>query len=164
MAHARKEPRTIRTSSKSRRTKRYQESNGSMPRSQIRLLQIIIGIQIYRFAGLSLLPFSSSLPSAFLIPTVVGDTLTAIFAPVIAFTIGMKKGPRTWAAALVWNILGMIDLFYALTIGSLTTAGSFVQANDPGVVVGATIGIVLHIISIVLLLRRTNVSYLMTPP
>ena len=102
------------------------------------------------------------MPSTFLIPTVVGDTLTAIFAPLIAFAIGRKKGPRTWAAALVWNILGMVDLFYALTIGSLTTAGSFVQANDPGVVVGAIIGIVLHIISIGLLLRRTNVSYLIT--
>ena len=132
--------------------------------SQIRVLQLIIGIQIYRLAGLSLLPFSSSLPSAFLIPTVVGDTLTAIFAPVIAFTIGRKKGPRTWAVALVWNTLGMVDLFYALTIGSLTTAGSFVQANDPSVVVGATIGILLHIISIGLLLRRTNMSYLITSP
>ena len=135
-----------------------------MPPSQIRILQIIIGIQIYRLAGLSLLPYSASLPSAFLIPTVVGDTLTAIFAPVIAFTIGRKKGPRTWAAALAWNILGMIDLFYALTIGSLTTAGSFVQANDPGVVVGASIGIVLHVISIGLLLRRTNVSFLIASP
>lgn len=135
-----------------------------MPPSQIRLLRILIGIQVYRLAGLSLLLYSSSLPSAFLVPTVIGDTLTALFAPVIAFAMGRKKGPRTWAAALVWNVLGMVDLFYALTIGSLTTAGSFVQANDPGVVVGATIGIVLHIISIGLLLRRTNVSYLITSP
>ena len=135
-----------------------------MPPSQIRILQIIIGIQIYRLAGLSLLSFSASLPSAFLIPTVVGDTLTAIFAPIIALAIGMRKGPRRWAAALVWNVLGMVDLFYALTLGSLTTAGSFVQANDPGVVIGATIGIVLHIISIGLLLRKTNVSYLITSP
>ena len=132
--------------------------------SQIRVLRILIGIQVYRLAGLSLLLYSSSLPSAFLIPTVIGDTLTAIFAPVIAFGIGRKRGPRTWAAALVWNILGMVDLFYARTIGSLTTAGSFVQANDPGVAVGATIGIALHIISIGLLLRRTTMSYLITSP
>lgn len=132
--------------------------------SQIRILRFLIGIQVYRLAGLSLLLYSSSLPSAFLIPTVIGDTLTALFAPVIAFAIGKKKGPRVWAAAIVWNVLGMVDLFYALTIGSLTIAGSFVQANDPGVVIGATIGIILHVISIGLLLRKTNVSYLISPP
>jgi hypothetical protein len=132
--------------------------------SQIRILRVLIGIQVYRLAGISLLWFFTSLPSVFLIPTVTGDTLTAIFAPVIAFAITRKKGPRTWAAALVWNVLGMVDLFYALTIGSLTAAGSFVQANDPGVVIGATIGIILHLTSIGLLLRRINMSYLITSP
>lgn len=129
---------------------------------QIRILRVLIGIQIYRLAGLSLLLYSSSLPAAFLIPTVAGDTLTAVLAPGVAIAINRRKGPRTWAAALVWNVLGMVDLFYALTIGSLTTAGNFVQANDPGVVIGATIGIILHIISINLLLRKANVSYLIT--
>ena len=135
-----------------------------MAPSQNRILQIIIGVQLYRLAGLSLISFSASLPSAFLIPTVVGDTLTAIFAPIIAFAIGRKKGPRTWAAALVWNVLGMVDLFYALTIGSLTTAGGFVRANDPGVVIGAIIGVILHLTSIGLLLRKTNVSTLIGSP
>ena len=115
-------------------------------------------------AGLSLLLYASSLPPAFLIPTVAGDTLTAVFAPGVAIAINRKRGPRTWAAALVWNVLGMVDLFYALTIGSLTTAGSFVQAKDPAVVIGATIGIILHFISINLLLRKANVSYLTTSP
>ena len=128
--------------------------------AQIRILPVLIAIQVYRFFGLSLLLYASSLPSAFLIPTVTGDALTAVFAPVIAFAIGRKRGPRTWAAALLWNVLGMVDLFYALTIGSLTTAGSFVQANDPGVVIGAIIGIILHMTSIGLLLRKTNANYL----
>ena len=132
--------------------------------SQIRILRVLIAVQIYRLVGLSLLLYSSSLLSAFLIPTVAGDTLTAIFAPAIAFAISRKKGPRTWAAALVWNVLVMVDLFFALTIGSLTTAGNFVQANDPVVVIGATIGIILHVTSIGLLLRKANVSYLITSP
>lgn len=132
--------------------------------SQIRIVRVLIAVQVYRLAGLSLLLFSASLPSVFLLPTIVGDTLTAIFAPVVALAMGRKKGPRTWAAALVWNVLGMVDLFYALTIGSLTTAGSFVQTNDPGVVIGATIGIILHVTSIALLLRKTNMNHLMTTP
>ena len=128
--------------------------------SQIRTLRVLIGVQIYRFVGLSLLLYSSSLPSAFLVPVVAGDTLTAVFAPVIALAIGKKRGPRTWAAALVWNVLGMTDLFYALTIGQLTTAGSVVLANDPGVVIGTIVGLALHITSIALLLRKTNVRFL----
>lgn len=135
------------------------KSNTMLP-PQIRVLRLIIGVQLYRLAGLSLLAYSSQLPSAFLIPTVVGDSLTAVFAPVIAIGISGKRGPRTWAAALVWNVLGMVDLFYALTIGQLTTAGSFVLANDPGVALGAIVGIILHVTSIGLLLRKTNVSYL----
>ena len=128
--------------------------------SQIRTLRVMTGVQIYRFVGLSLILYSSSLPSAFLLPVVAGDTLTAVFAPVIVLAIGKKRGPRTWAAALVWNVLGMTDLFYALTIGQLTTAGSVVLANDPGVVIGTIVGLTLHITSIALLLRKANVSYL----
>ena len=86
--------------------------------------------------------------------------MTALFALVIAVAISRKRGPRIWAAALVWNVLRLVDLFYALTIGSLTTAASFVLTEDPIVVVGATIGIVLHMTSIGLLLRKPNVTYL----
>jgi hypothetical protein len=92
---------------------------------------------------------------------VTGDALTAIFAPVIAVAVSTKRGPRTWAAAIVWNVLGMVDLFCALTLAMLTTAGSFILANDQIVVVGAILGIILHIISLGLLLRRQTVSYLL---
>ncbi len=71
----------------------------------------------------------------------------------------MKRGPRTWAAAIVWNVLGMTDLFYALTLGSLTNAASYILANNILVLVGASLGIVLHGVSIILLLRKTSVDY-----
>jgi hypothetical protein len=98
---------------------------------------------------------------AFVIPVVTGDVLTAVFAPVIGVALSTKRGPRTWAAALVWNALGMVDLFYALSLAQLTTAGSFILANDQIVIVGAILGIILHITSIVLLLRRETISYLL---
>ncbi len=91
-----------------------------------------------------------------------GDFLTAVFAPVIAIGISKRHGLLTWAAALVWNVLGMTDLFYALALGQLTGAGSFVLSNDPAVVVGAILGIILHIVSIGMLLRRTTMNYLLT--
>ncbi len=128
---------------------------------QFRLLRLIIGVQVYRLIGLTLLLYSASLPSAFLLPTVIGDFLTGIFAPVVAVGISKKHGPRTWAAALVWNVLGMTDLFYALSIGQLTNAGSVVLSNDPAVVVGAVTGIILHIVSIGLLLQRKTIDYLL---
>jgi len=128
---------------------------------QVRFLRTIIGIQTYRLIGLSLLLYSSSLPSAFLIPTVVGDFLTGVFAPIIAFAVSTKRGPRVWAAALIWNVLGMIDLFYALSLGQLTNAGTVILSDDPIVAIGAIIGIILHVVSLGLLLRRPVVNYLL---
>ena len=121
-------------------------------------LRILIGVQIYRLYGLSLLQ-APNLPSAFTIPVVTGDALIAIFAPIIAVAIGMKRGPRTWAAAIVWNVLGMTDLFYALTLGSLTNAASYILANNILLLVGALLGIVLHIVALVLLLRKSTIDY-----
>jgi hypothetical protein len=129
--------------------------------TKVRVLRIIIGVQVYRLLGLSLLLYSATLPSAFLIPTVVGDFLTGVLAPVVAFGVSKRRGPRTWAAALVWNVLGMIDLLYALSLGQLTNAGSVVLSTDPVVVGGAILGIILHIISISLLLQRKTIDYLL---
>jgi hypothetical protein len=131
--------------------------------AQIRVLRVLIGVQLYRLVGVSLLQFSATLPSAFLIPTVTGDALTAVFAPIIAIAVSTKHGPRTWAAALLWNVLGMVDLFYALALAMLTTAGSFILSSYQIVFVGAILGILLHITSIVLLLRKGTMSYLLNP-
>ncbi len=124
----------------------------------VRVLRILIGVQVYRLYGLSLLQ-APNLPLVFTIPVVTGDALTAIFAPVIALIISRKRGPRTWLVAIVWNVLGLVDLFYALTLGSLTNAASYILMNNPLVLVGASVGIVLHIVSIILLLRKTTVDY-----
>jgi hypothetical protein len=129
--------------------------------AQIRVLRVMIGVQLYRIVGVSLLQFAGTLPSAFVIPVVTGDALTAVFAPVIAVAVNTRRGPRTWAAALVWNALGMLDLFYALALAMLTTAGSFILSNYQIVIVGAILGLILHIISIALLLRKEPMSYLL---
>ncbi len=131
--------------------------------AQIRVLRVLIGIQLYRLVGVSLLQFTGTLPSSFVVPVVTGDALTAVFAPVIAIALSTKRGPRTWAVALIWNALGMVDLFYALALAMLTTAGSFIVSSYQIVIVGAILGIVLHIMSIVLLLRRETVSYFLNP-
>jgi hypothetical protein len=131
--------------------------------AQIRVLRALIGIQLYRLFGVSLLQFSGTLPLAFVIPVVTGDALTAVFAPVIAIALSTRRGPRTWAAALVWNALGMVDLFYALGLAMLTTAGNFILSNYQVVIVGAILGIILHTISIVLLLSKGTLSYLLNP-
>jgi hypothetical protein len=56
----------------------------------------------------------------------------------------------------------MTDLFYALTLAQLTNAGSVVMSNDPVVVVGAILGIILHIVSIGLLLQRKTIDSLLS--
>lgn len=139
----------------------FEENDDVVLPARIRVLRTLIGVQLYRLIGLSLLQFAGTLPSTFTIPVVTGDALTAVFAPVIAVAVSTKRGPRTWAAAIVWNVLGMVDLFYALTLAMLTTAGIFILSNDQVVVVGAILGIILHIISIGLLLRIETMSYLL---
>ncbi len=129
--------------------------------AQIRVLRLVIGLQLYRLTGVSLLQFAGTLPSVFLIPVVTGDALTAVFAPIIAIAISTRRGPRVWAGALVWNVLGMVDLFYALTLATLTTAGSFIVSSYQIVMVGAVLGIILHVTSIMLLLRKGTVSYML---
>jgi hypothetical protein len=138
-----------------------EESDVIVLPAQIRVLRAFAGLQLYRLIAVSLLQFTGTLPAAFVIPVVAGDALTAVFGAVIGVALSTKRGPRTWAATLVWNALGLVDLFYALTLAQLTTAGSFILANDPIVIVGAILGIILHIISIALLLRKETISYLL---
>ena len=52
----------------------------------------------------------------------MGDVLTGIFAPLVAYWWFVGK-PYARAAAIAWNLFGMADLVNAVTIGSLTGGG-----------------------------------------
>src|SRR5262249_30255722 len=81
----------------------------------------LIGIQPFRvLGGLFLIRYiQGQLPGVFAIPAGVGDVLTGILAPIIAYWWYTGR-PYARGAAIAWNLFGMADLINAVTIGTLT--------------------------------------------
>jgi len=84
----------------------------------------LIGIQTFRILGGVFLVryFQGQLPAVFAIPAGVGDVLTGIFAPLVAYWWVAGK-PYARRAAIAWNLFGMADLINAVAIGALTGGG-----------------------------------------
>src|SRR5262245_7231686 len=90
-------------------------------------------------------------------PSGVGDVLTGIFAPVVAYWWFAGK-PYARAAAIAWNLFGMADLVNAVTIGSLTGGGGggivFPIVLIP--IYGVPRAFLIHSYSLIGLLRKTS--------
>jgi hypothetical protein len=84
----------------------------------------LIGIQTFRILGGVFLVryFQGELPAVFAIPAGVGDVLTGVLAPFVAYWWFTGK-PYARAAAIAWNLFGMADLVNAVTLGALTGGG-----------------------------------------
>jgi hypothetical protein len=84
----------------------------------------LIGIQTFRVLGGVFLIryFQGDLPGLFAIPAGVGDLLTGIFAPIVAYWWYAGK-PYARGAAIAWNFFGMADLVVAVVLGTLTRGG-----------------------------------------
>jgi hypothetical protein len=84
----------------------------------------LIAIQTFRILGGVFLVryFQGELPALFAIPAGVGDVLTGILAPVVAYWWFAGK-PYARGAAIAWNLFGMADLVNAVTLGALTGGG-----------------------------------------
>lgn len=142
------------------------ESSGSLKTpgspSALKYAKILIAVQVLRLIGLSLIPLlqNGTLPAGFVIPTVFGDGSTAISAPIIAYALG-RGGPKTWAASLVWNSLGLADLFYAQTLAYVTGVDTYLLENDLGILLGAYLAAIFHIVTFILLLRKGTISHLL---
>jgi len=85
----------------------------------------LIGIQTFRIlGGVFLIRYvQGELPGAFAIPAGVGDVLTGLFAPLVAYWWVAGK-PYARKAAIAWNLFGMADLINAVAIGWLTGGGA----------------------------------------
>jgi hypothetical protein len=81
----------------------------------IQTVRILGGVFLVRY-------FQGELPAVFAIPAGVGDVLTGILAPVVAYWWLAGK-PYARAAAIAWNLFGMADLVNAVAIGTLTGGG-----------------------------------------
>jgi len=84
----------------------------------------LVGLQVYRLrGGVFLLRWAAgALPGAFALPAGIGDVLVgALAVPAALFLQSGRRGGRT--AAYAWNVLGILDLLVAITMGALTTTG-----------------------------------------
>jgi hypothetical protein len=81
----------------------------------IQTVRILGGVFLVRY-------FQGELSGLFAIPAGVGDVLTGISAPLVAYWWFARK-PYARAAAIAWNLFGMADLINAVAIGTLTEGG-----------------------------------------
>ena len=84
----------------------------------------LIGIQTFRILGSVLLAryFVGQLPGLFALPAGIGDVMTGLLAPFVAYAWYRGK-PYARGAAIAWNLFGMADLINAVALGTLTGGG-----------------------------------------
>jgi len=119
----------------------------------------LIGIQTFRILGGVFLVryFQGELPALFAIPAGVGDILTGLLAPLVAYWWFVGK-PYARTAAIAWNLFGMADLINAVTLGALTGGGGggivFPIVLIP--VYAVPRALLVHSYSLIGLLRKTS--------
>ncbi len=81
----------------------------------------IIGIQVFRvLGGVFLIGYAQGqLPGMFALPAGIGDVLTGITAPLVAYW-SYKNGKGARLIAYIWCSFGALDLVDAITLATLT--------------------------------------------
>ena len=87
-------------------------------------LRFIAGIQAWRWAGLGFLSLYAYnvLPAIFALPAGLGDMAIGFTAPWMILALVRQPGFAASATFIRWNVLGILDLVVALTIGTLSAA------------------------------------------
>jgi len=130
----------------------------------------LVGVQVYRMLGVIFLVSHANglLPGVFAIPAGYGDILVGLTAAVVAYLYA-KKGLQTRRAVVGWNVLGIVDLLVAVTLGFLSSPGRFqiLSLGAPNEMIGAyplvmipvfavPLSILLHVCSLTKLSRETR--------
>jgi hypothetical protein len=82
----------------------------------------LVGVQLYRALGVIFLILyaTGKLPSLFAWPAGIGDVAVGLSAPLVGYFYA--RAPREAAGAVrAWNVLGILDLTVAVTMGFLTS-------------------------------------------
>jgi hypothetical protein len=94
-------------------------------------LRLIAGMQAWRWAGLGFLSLYAHkvLPAVFALPAGLGDMAVGVTAPWIMLALIREPGFARRGAFIRWNILGIVDLVIAISIG---TVDAFFTTGAPG--------------------------------
>lgn len=84
-------------------------------------LRLIAGIQAWRWAGLGFLSLYAYkvLPGIFALPAGLGDMAIGFTAPWMILALVRQPGFAASRAFIRWNLLGILDLVVAVSIGAL---------------------------------------------
>lgn len=87
-------------------------------------LVLATSIQGWRAAGLGFLALYAHgvLPGAFAYPAGLGDIAIGVTAPLVVLALIRRPGFATTRGFVVWNLLGILDLVVALSLGGLISA------------------------------------------
>jgi hypothetical protein len=91
-----------------------------------------IMVQVYRIVGVFFLVdgMQGRLPLGFAVPAGSGDILVGLLAPWVAWRLGENK-PYATTIAVAWNLLGVLDLVCAISLGILYAPTSLgIRADD----------------------------------
>jgi hypothetical protein len=85
-------------------------------------LRVIAGIQAWRWAGLGFLSLYTYkvLPAIFALPAGLGDMAIGFAAPWMILALVRRPDFAASAAFIRWNVLGILDLIVAVSIGTLS--------------------------------------------
>lgn len=85
-------------------------------------LRLIAGMQAWRWAGLGFLFLYAYkvLPGVFALPAGLGDMAIGVTAPWMILGLARQPDFAASAAFVRWNVLGILDLVVALSIGALS--------------------------------------------
>ena len=85
---------------------------------------LVASIQAWRFAGLGFLALyvHGVLPGVFAWPAGLGDIAIGVTAPWIALTLVRRPDFVTSRIFVMWNLLGILDLVDAVSLGGLSSA------------------------------------------
>ena len=94
-------------------------------------LRLIAGMQAWRWAGLGFLSLYAHkvLPAVFALPAGLGDMAIGVTAPWIILALVRQPGFAASGAFIRWNVLGILDLIIAVSIG---TVSAFLATGAPG--------------------------------
>jgi hypothetical protein len=84
-------------------------------------LRLIVGVQAWRWAGFGFLALYANgvLPGVFALPAGLGDMAVGMTAPLVLSGLLRRPGFAGGNRFVTWNLLGILDLAVAVSIGAL---------------------------------------------
>jgi hypothetical protein len=117
----------------------------------------LIGVQVIRIlGGVFLIRWrQGDLAALFAIPAGMGDVMTGLFAPVVAYWWYTGRS-NARSAAIAWNLFGMTDLVVAVTLGSSILGSGMALPSVMIPIYAVPRGFLIHSYSLIGLLGKTS--------